>query len=76
MTMIVVIDRPTATHPEYTAWTADCPNGVIIGTGKTLDEAKSDFLNSVEEFKEDEDILRKEFMEYLEEKPCFYLSIE
>lgn len=72
--IIVVIDKPTDKVPEYSAWAADCPCGAILGTGKTVEEAKADFMNSIEELREllDSD----EWREYLDEEPCFYLRIE
>ncbi|MBD5319343.1 MAG: hypothetical protein HDS07_00355 [Bacteroides sp.] len=75
--MIIVIDRPTDKNPEYSAWTADNPNGVILGTGLTVDEAKDDLDNSIKELEDIEEFKNNtEFKEYLSGEKYYYLALE
>lgn len=72
--MIIVIDKPEENIPEYSAWAVDCPNGVILGTGMTIEEAKADFRNSLEELRDAFD--SDDWREYLKEDMFFYLRID
>lgn len=78
--MIVVIDKPDPNHPEYGdeyhAWTVDAPHGVILGTGKTIDETKADFFNSIDEMREGLECNEAEWIEYFKEEAYFYLRID
>lgn len=38
---------------SYIAYSVNAPGLVAIGTGRTVDEAKADFMNSLEELAED-----------------------
>lgn len=79
--MLILIERPTKDDPEYKAWCSDCPCGSVLGTGKTIDEAKSDLENSLSEVLEEferidnKDALAK-LKEYHKEERLYYIALD
>lgn len=74
--MNILIDKPTDETPEYIAWTIDCPSGLILGAGKTIEEAKADFENSLIEFKNNEDTIDSELLEFMKEERSYYIQLD
>lgn len=78
--MNILIDKPTDETPEYIAWTTDCPSGLILGAGKTIEEAKVDFENSLIEFKKIEfknnGDIDSELLEFMKEERSYYIQLD